>query len=174
LTTQELQLLTFIHCSAWRTASRCRATIDGSTKSSASSSTPPRLLVAASVIGTERMGSASWISGERTTTSRVGSGCAVVSSPPVAVAASPTATSICSGAPPAASCTSGVYLSMGTAAGISLLSVSAPVNKKTRASASSDDYNYSLGGTTASVEYLPSTTRASGNVASVAGASDST
>jgi hypothetical protein len=35
---------------------------------------------------------------------------------------------------------------MGTAAGISLPSTSAPVNKKTRASASSDDYDYSLGG----------------------------
>jgi hypothetical protein len=109
-------------------------------------------------------------SGERTTTSRVGSGCAVASSPPVAVAASPTATSICSGAPSAASCTSGVNLSMGTAAGILLPSASAPVNKKTRASASSDGYDYSLGGTTTSAEYSPSTTRASVNVASVAGA----
>jgi hypothetical protein len=27
LTTQELWLLTFIHCLAWRTASRCRATV---------------------------------------------------------------------------------------------------------------------------------------------------
>jgi hypothetical protein len=35
---------------------------------------------------------------------------------------------------------------MGTAAGISLPSASAPVNKKIRASASSDDYDYSLGG----------------------------
>jgi hypothetical protein len=49
LTTQELGLLTFIHCSAWRTASRCRATVAGSTKSSANNSIPPRLLVAASV-----------------------------------------------------------------------------------------------------------------------------
>jgi hypothetical protein len=82
LTTQELWQLTFIHCSAWRTASRCRATVAGSTKSSAKSSMPPRLLVAASVIGAERMGSASWISGERTTTSRAGSGSVAASSPP--------------------------------------------------------------------------------------------
>jgi hypothetical protein len=46
LTTQELWLLTFIHCSAWRTASRCLATVAGPTKSSAKSSMPPRLLVA--------------------------------------------------------------------------------------------------------------------------------
>jgi hypothetical protein len=172
LTTQELRLLTFIHCSAWRTASRCRATVAGSIKSSASNSTPPRLLVAAAVIGAERMGSESWISGERTTTSRAGSGCAVAPSPLVAVAASPTATSISSGAPLAASCTSGVNLSMGTAARISLPSASAPVNEKTSASASPDDYDYSLGGTIASAEYSPSTTLASGNVASAAGASD--
>jgi hypothetical protein len=81
LTTQELRLFTFIHCSAWRTTSRCRATVTGSTKSSANNSIPPQLLVAASVIVAERMGSASWISGERTTTSRAGSGCAVASSP---------------------------------------------------------------------------------------------
>jgi hypothetical protein len=36
--------------------------------------------VAASVIGAERMGSASWISGERTTTSRAGSGSVAASS----------------------------------------------------------------------------------------------
>jgi hypothetical protein len=59
----------------------------GSTKSSANNSIPPRLL-AASVIGVDRMGSASWISGERTTTSRAGSGCVVASSPPVVAAAS--------------------------------------------------------------------------------------
>jgi hypothetical protein len=41
LTTQELRLLTFIHCLAWRTTSRCRATVAGSTKSSASNYTPP-------------------------------------------------------------------------------------------------------------------------------------
>jgi hypothetical protein len=34
---------------------------------------------------------------------------------------------------------------MGTAAGISLLSASAPVNEKTSASASPDDYDYSSG-----------------------------
>jgi hypothetical protein len=47
LTTQKLRLLTFIHRPAWRTASRCLATVAGSTRSSASSSIPPRLLVAA-------------------------------------------------------------------------------------------------------------------------------
>jgi hypothetical protein len=35
---------------------------------------------------------------------------------------------------------------MGTAAGISLPSASAPVNEKTSTSASPDDYDYSLGG----------------------------
>jgi hypothetical protein len=59
LTTQECRLLTFIHCSAWRTASRCRATVAGSTSSSANSSSPPRLLVAAPDIGAERISSAS-------------------------------------------------------------------------------------------------------------------
>jgi hypothetical protein len=48
-------------------------------------------------IGAERMGFASWISGERTTTSRAGSGSASSPSPPVVAAASPTATSIGSG-----------------------------------------------------------------------------
>jgi hypothetical protein len=95
--------LTFIHCSAWRTASRCRATIAGSTRSSANNSSRPQLLVAASDIGAERTGSASWISGERTTTSRAGSGSVSSPSPPVTAAASPAATSIGSGASPAAS-----------------------------------------------------------------------
>jgi hypothetical protein len=72
----------------------CRATIAGSTRSSANNSIPPRLLVAASVIGAERMGSASWISGERTTTSRAGSGGVSSYPPPVIAAASPAATSI--------------------------------------------------------------------------------
>jgi hypothetical protein len=36
------------------------------------------------------------------------------------------------------------------------------------------DYDYSLGSTIASAEYLPSTTLASGNIASTAGASGST
>jgi hypothetical protein len=112
---------------------RCRMDLLGpttSTKSSASSSTPPRLLVAASVIGAERMGSASWISGERTTTSRVGSGCTVASSPPVAVAASPMDTSISLGAPPAAYCSCGVKFCVGITAGMSLPSASAPINKE--------------------------------------------
>jgi hypothetical protein len=71
-------------------------------------------------MGADRMGSASWISGERTTTSRAGSGCVVASSPPIIAAASPAATSISSGAPPAVSRVSGVKFSMGTAAGIFL------------------------------------------------------
>jgi hypothetical protein len=89
----------------------------------------------ASVIGVERMGSASWISGERTTTSRVASGGTVASSPPVATAASSAASSIGSGAPSAASDTRGVKFCIGTAAGMSLPSASAPVKKKTSASA---------------------------------------
>jgi hypothetical protein len=60
---------------------------------------------------------------------------------------------------------------MGTAAGISLLSASTPVNEKTSASVISDDNDYSSGDTTTSAEYLPSTTLASGNVASAAGTS---
>jgi hypothetical protein len=59
----------------------------------------------------------------------------VASSPPVATAASSAASSISSGAPSAASDTCGVKFYMGTAAGMSLLSASAPVNKKTSASA---------------------------------------
>jgi hypothetical protein len=55
------------------------------------------------------------------------------SSLPVATAASSAATSICSGVPPAASGTCGVNLCMGTAAGMSLPSSSAPVKKKTSA-----------------------------------------
>jgi hypothetical protein len=62
---------------------------------------------------------------------------------------------------------------MGTAAGISLLSASAPINEKTSASVINDDYDYSSGDTTTSAEYLPSTTLASGNVALVVGASGS-
>jgi hypothetical protein len=67
----------------------------------------------------------------------------VASSPPVAVAASPTATSISSGAPLAASCTCGVKFCMGTAAGMSLPSASAPINKEHKCIS---DYDYSLGG----------------------------
>jgi hypothetical protein len=64
---------------------------------------------------------------------------------------------------------------MGTAVEISLPSASALVNKKTSASASSDnyDYDYSSRDTTASAEYSPSTTLASGNEVSAAGASGS-
>jgi hypothetical protein len=56
--------------------------------------------------GADRMGSESWISGERTTTSRAGragSGSVAASSPPVVAAAPSAATSISSGAPPVAS-----------------------------------------------------------------------
>jgi hypothetical protein len=52
LTTQWCRLLTFIHCSACRTASRCRATVVGSTRSSANSSSPPPT--------TTRRGSGHW------------------------------------------------------------------------------------------------------------------
>jgi hypothetical protein len=102
LTARGLLLLTFINCSAWRTASRCRATVTGSTRSSANNSIPPRLLVASWVIGAERIGSASWISDERTMTSRAGSGSASYPPPPVVAAASPAATSIGSRASTAA------------------------------------------------------------------------
>jgi hypothetical protein len=53
----------------------------------------------------------------------------------VATATSSAVSSIGSGAPSAASSTSGVNLCMGTAAGISLPSALAPVKKKTSASA---------------------------------------
>jgi hypothetical protein len=46
-----------------------RATVAGSIRSSARSLSPSRLVAAASDIDAERIGSASWISGERTTTS---------------------------------------------------------------------------------------------------------
>jgi hypothetical protein len=59
----------------------------------------------------------------------------VASSPPVATAASSAASSIVSGASSAAFGTSGVKFCMGTAAGMSPPSASAPVNKKTSASA---------------------------------------
>jgi hypothetical protein len=62
---------------------------------------------------------------------------------------------------------------MGTAAGMSFPSASAPINEKLSASVSSDDYDYSLGCTRASAEYSPSTTLASGNIASAADASGS-
>jgi hypothetical protein len=65
---------TFIHCSAHRIDSKLRATAAGLIRSSARSSSPSRLVVVASDIGAERIGSASWISGERTTTSKLTSG----------------------------------------------------------------------------------------------------
>jgi hypothetical protein len=65
-------------------------------------SIPPRLLVAAPDIGAERIGSASWISDEHTTTSRVDSGGTSSCSPPAIAGASPLATSIGSGASAAA------------------------------------------------------------------------
>jgi hypothetical protein len=111
---------------------------------SASSSIPPRLLVAALDIGAERIGSASWISGERTTTSRVDSGSTSSHSPPAIAGASPPATSIGSGALPAAPWVSGAWLSMGTTSGIVLPSVSAPVNKKTVGLVTLGGYDYSL------------------------------
>jgi hypothetical protein len=58
---------TFIHCLARHIDSKLRATITGSIRSSARSSNPPRLVVAVSDIGAGRIGSASWISGDRTT-----------------------------------------------------------------------------------------------------------
>jgi hypothetical protein len=131
-TTSEYRQLTFIHCSAWRIASKWRATAAWSTRSSASSSIPPRLLVAALDIGAERIGFASWISGEWTTTSRVDSGSTSSCSPSATAGASPPATSIGSAAPPVAPWVSGARPSTGTASGIALPSASAPVNKKTR------------------------------------------
>jgi hypothetical protein len=54
-----VQSCTFIHCSARRIASKLRATVAGSTRSSIRSSSPPRLVAAVSDIGAERIGSAS-------------------------------------------------------------------------------------------------------------------
>jgi hypothetical protein len=64
-------MYTFIHCSARRIDSKLRATAAELIRSSARSSSPPRLVVVASDIGAERIGSASWIFGERTTTSKL-------------------------------------------------------------------------------------------------------
>jgi hypothetical protein len=50
---------TFIHYSARRIDSRFRATVAGSTRLSANSSRPPRLVDVASAIGAERIGVAS-------------------------------------------------------------------------------------------------------------------
>jgi hypothetical protein len=61
---------------------------------------PTRLLMAAPDIGAERIGSASWISGERTTTSRVDSGSTSLHSSPAIAGASPLATSTSSGGCP--------------------------------------------------------------------------
>jgi hypothetical protein len=62
-------LRTFIHCSAQRIDYKLGATVTGLIRSSAKSSSPSRLVAAASDIGAERIGSTSWISGKRTTTS---------------------------------------------------------------------------------------------------------
>jgi hypothetical protein len=69
-----VQSRTFIHCSARHIDSKLRATAAGLIRSSTRSSSPSRLVVVASNIGAERIGSASWISGERTTTSKLTSG----------------------------------------------------------------------------------------------------
>jgi hypothetical protein len=107
-----------------------RATAAGSTRWSARSSIPPRLLVAAPDIGAERIGSASSISGERTTTSRVDSGSISSRSSPAITGASPPATSAGSGAAPAAPWVSCAKASMSTASGMVLPSASAPVNRR--------------------------------------------
>jgi hypothetical protein len=93
-------------------------------------STPPRLLVAAPDIGAERIGSASWISGERTTTSRVDSSSTSSHSSPAIAGASPLATSTNSGAAPAAPWVSGAKPSTGTASGMVPPSASAPVKRR--------------------------------------------
>jgi hypothetical protein len=72
---------------------------------------------------------------ERIATSRATSGDVVTASPPAATAASSTTCSMGSGAPPAASGTSGVDFCIGTPAGMSLPSASAPVKEKTSVSA---------------------------------------
>jgi hypothetical protein len=65
-----------MHCSIRRIDSKLRATIAGLIRSFARSSSPPRLVVAASDIGADRIGSMSWISGDRTTTSTLDYGIA--------------------------------------------------------------------------------------------------
>jgi hypothetical protein len=99
--------------------------------------------MAAPDMGTEQIGSAYWISGERTTTSRVDSGSTSSCSPSATVGASPPATSIGSGAPPAAPWVSDARPSTGTASGIALPSASAPVNKKTTGLVTLGGYDYS-------------------------------
>jgi hypothetical protein len=100
--------------------------------------------MAAPDIGVERIGSASWISGERMATSRVDFGSTSSRSPPAIAGASPPATSISSGAPPAAPWVSGAWLPTGTASGITLPSASAPVSKRTTRSVILGSYDYSL------------------------------
>jgi hypothetical protein len=93
-------------------------------RSSASSTILPLLLAVVSVIGAERMGSASWISGERIATSRAISDDVVAASPPAVLS---TTSYMGSGAPSAASRASGVNLCIGTPAGMS--PPSAPVKR---------------------------------------------
>jgi hypothetical protein len=86
--------------------------------------------------------------------------------------ASPLATSIGSGAPPAAPWVSGARPSMDTASGIALPSASALVNNKTWIS-HPWRLRLLLEATCSCAVYSPSTTLASSNAASTAGASDS-
>jgi hypothetical protein len=69
-------LCTFIHCSARCIDSKLRATVAGLIRSSARSLSPSRLVAAASDIGAKRISSASQISDERTTSSKLVSGSA--------------------------------------------------------------------------------------------------
>jgi hypothetical protein len=78
------------------------------------------------------------------TTYRVDSGSTSSRSPPAIAGASPPATSVGSGAPPAVPWVSGAWLSTGTASGIVLPSASTPVNKKTTGLVTLGGYDHSL------------------------------
>jgi hypothetical protein len=143
---------TFFHCSARRIDSRLRATVAGSTRSSASSSSPSRLVVAALDIGAERIGSASWISGDRTTTSMLDSGSA--SSCTSSVISGAIGTSGPEAAPPntSASCTTP---SIAIASGITVPSTCTSITTKHTKSVYGG-YDYYTGRTTSPrCPYLP-------------------
>jgi hypothetical protein len=94
-------------------------------------------------------------------------------SPPAVAAASSTVSSTGPGAPQAAPWVSSATSSTGTPAGISLPSLQ-HLSSKYKCVSRTWRLRLLYGATSTSAEYSPSTTLASGNVASAAGASDST
>jgi hypothetical protein len=114
-TTQGVLSRTFIHCSIRRLVSKFRATIVGSIRSSHRSSIPPRLVSAASDTGAERIGFASWISGDLMTTFMLASGSASSCTSSVGSGATGTPGSVVA---PSSTAAPGAVPSTGTALGI--------------------------------------------------------